>query len=194
MVSWGGCMMPLRKRHPGARSARTISRQADRILEEARARERDYESKGLRSVTISRDALIRELTHAIEHSPFLTQIGWGPAARGSTFPLDFGIMNPDPWPYSEANLGLCVYWGVGTGIGSAGESLQVADEAIGIFAVELGTLNSSASPYIIDASHVLPATLAPGASRIEMSYLLYEVNSFDACMVLKRGTLSMGIT
>ncbi|WP_309072408.1 hypothetical protein [Arthrobacter sp.] len=103
-------------------------------------------------------------------------------------------MNPDPWPYSEANLGLCVYWGVGTGIGSAGESLQVADEAIGIFAVELGTLNSSASPYIIDASHVLPATLAPGASRIEMSYLLYEVNSFDACMVLKRGTLSMGIT
>ncbi|MGF9664254.1 DUF2382 domain-containing protein [Arthrobacter crystallopoietes] len=74
-------MMQLRKRHPRARSARTISRQADRILEEARARERDYESKGFRSVTISRDDLIRELTHATEHSPFLTQIGRGPAER-----------------------------------------------------------------------------------------------------------------
>ncbi|MCU1549120.1 MAG: hypothetical protein JWO29_2071 [Arthrobacter sp.] len=186
--------MRLRKRRPRARSTRTISRQADRILEEARARERDYESEGLRSVTISRDDLIRELTHATGHSPFLTQIGWGNAVRGSTFTLNFGIMNPDPWPYSEANLGLCVYWGVGTGIGSAGESLQIADEAIGVFAVELGTLNWSASPYYIDASHFLPTTLAPGASRIEMSYLLYEVNAFDACVVLKRGTLSIGIT
>ena len=89
--------MRLRKYRPKARSTRTISRQADRILEETRARERDYERRGLRSVTISRDELIRELTHAGEHSPFLTQIGWGPAIRGSTFYLDFGIMNPDPW-------------------------------------------------------------------------------------------------
>ena len=159
--------MRLRKYRPKARSTRTISRQADRILEETRARERDYERRGLRSVTISRDELIRELTHAGEHSPFLTQIGWGPAIRGSTFYLDFGIMNPDPWYYDEGNLGLCVYWGVGTGTGSTGESLQIAEEAIGVFAVELGTLNPSTSPHIINASHFLPTTLAPGASRIE---------------------------
>jgi hypothetical protein len=186
--------MRLRNRRPRVRSTRAISRQADRILEEARARERDYESGGFRSVTISRDDLIRELTHAGEHSPFLTQIGWGPAVRGSIFYLDFGIMNPDPWYYDEANLGLCVYWGVGAGTGSVGESLQIADGAIGVFAVELGVLNGSASPHIIDASHFLPTTLAPGASRIEMSYLLYEVNAFAACVVLKRGTLSMRIT
>jgi len=186
--------MCLRKRRPRARSTRAIGRHADRILEEAKARERAYESRGLRSATLSRDDLIRELTHAGEHSPFLTSIGWGSAVRGSTFYLDFGIMNPDPWYYDEGNLGLCVYWGVGTGIGSVGESVQIADGAIGVFAVELGVLNWSPSPYIINASHVLPTTLAPGASRIEMSYLLYEVNAFDACVVLKRGTLSMRIT
>lgn len=183
-----------RKRRLKARSTRAISRQADRILEEAKARKRDYESRGIRSVTISRDDLIRELTHAGEHSPFLTSIGWGSAVRGSSFYLDFGIMNPDPWYYYEGNLGLCVYWGVGTGTGSVGESLQMADPAIGVFAVELGYLNGSPTPYTINASHVLPTTLAPGASRIEMSYLLYEVNAFDACVVLKRGTLSMKIT
>lgn len=183
-----------RKRRPRARSTRAISRQADRILEEARARERDYDREGFRTVTINRDDLIRELTHDTGHSPFLTQIGWGPAVRGSTFSLNFGIMNPDLGFYSEANLGLSVYWGVGTGIGSTGESLQIADEAIGVYAVELGTLNPSASPHYIDASHFLPTTLAPGGSRSELSYLLYEVNAFSACVVLKRGTLSIRIT
>jgi hypothetical protein len=183
-----------KRRRTTSRAAREITRQADRILEEAAIKTKEFEKQGLRSITLPRAELIRKLSGSTAHSPFLTQIGWGNAVRGSTFPLNFGIMNPDSWPYSENNLGLCVYWGPGTGVADPGESLLAADKALGVRAVELGILNASASPYYISASHVLPATLAAGGTRSDVSYLLYAINAFDASLVLERGSLSVAIS
>jgi hypothetical protein len=90
------------------RSAREIARHADRILDEAAARAKELEKQGLRTVTLPRTELIRKLGGRTAHSPFLTQVGWGNAVRGSTFALRFGLMNPDPFPY-EDTVGLCVY-------------------------------------------------------------------------------------
>jgi hypothetical protein len=176
-----------------ARAARAIARHADHILKEAAAKERDLARQGLRTVTLSREQLIRKLSEKTAHSPFLTQIGWGNAVRGSTFYLTFGIMNPDPYPYDEGNLSLCVYWGAGTGVGSPGEALLAADRALGVIAVELGILNASATPHYISAAHVLPATLATGAVRSDLSYLMYTINAFGPIVVLERGTLSIAI-
>lgn len=185
--------MPPKRRRTKPRSAREIARHADRILEEAAAKAKDFEEQGLRSVTLARADLVRKLSRKTAHSPFLTQIGWGRAVRGTTFPLSFGIMNPDPWPYDEGNLALCVYWGPGTGLAEPGQSLLAADPALGVQAIELGVLNASPSPYYITASHVLPATLAAGNSRSEVSYFLYAMDSFDTCVVLERGSLSVAI-
>jgi hypothetical protein len=170
-----------------------VARHADRILEESAARELELKAQGLRVVTLPRAELIRKLSGKTAHSPFLTQLGWGRAVRGSTFVLNFGIMNPDPLVYSEFDLGLCVYWGTGTGVGDPGVSILAADPAVGVRAIELGFLNASASPYYISADHVLPAALAAGNSRSELSYLLYLVNAFDANEVLERGSISISI-
>jgi hypothetical protein len=189
----GGLVPTAKKRSRPKRSAREIARHADQVLEEAAARARDFEKRGMRSVTLPRGELIRKLTRKTAHSPFFTQVGWGAAVRGTTFPLSFGIMNPDPWYYFEANLALCVYWGTGAGLATPGESLLLADKALGVMAIDLGTLNASPSPYYISASHVLPATLAAGNSRSEVNYFLYEMNSFDALVLLERGSLSIAI-
>jgi hypothetical protein len=170
-----------------------VARHADRILEESAVKERELKAQGLRVVTLPRAELIRKLSGKTAHSPFLTQIGWGIAVRGSTFVLNFGIMNPDPLVYSEANLGLCIYWGTGTGVGDAGVSILAADAAVGVRAIDLGFLNASASPYYVSANHVLPAALAAGNHRSELSYLLYLVHSFDASVVLERGSISIAI-
>ena len=182
-----------KKRSRPKRSAREIARHADQILEEAAAKAREYEKKGMRWVTLPRDELIKKLARKTAHSPFFTSVGWGNAVRGTTFPLSFGIMNPDPWYYFEANLGLCVYWGTGAGLAKPGESLLLADKALGVMAIELGTLNASPSPYYITANHVLPATLAGGNSRSEVNYFMYDMNSFDALVVLERGSLSIAV-
>ena len=182
-----------KKRSRPKRSAREIARHADQILEEAAVKAREFEKRGMRSVTLPRDQLIRKLGRKTAHSPFITQVGWGAAVRGATFPLNFGIMNPDPWYYFEANLALCVYWGTGNGLATPGESLLLADKALGVRAVELGTLNASTSLYYISADHVLPATLAAGSSRSEVNYFMYDMNSFDALVLLERGSLSIAI-
>ena len=186
--------MPIaKKRSRPKRSAREIARHADQILEEAAAKAREFEKKGMRSVTVQREELIRKLARKSAHSPFFTQVSWGPAVRGATFVLNFGIMNPDPWVYSEANLGLCVYWGTGAGLATPGESLLLADKALGVMAVGLGTLNPSTSAYYISANHALPATLAAGNSRSEVNFFMYDMNSFDGLVVLERGSLSVSI-
>ena len=187
--------MPASKKRPRRpkRSARELARHADQILEEAAAKAREFEKRGMTSVTLPRDRLIRKLSGRSAHSPFFTQVGWGSAVRGANFPLSFGIMNPDPWYYFEANLALCVYWGTGNGLATPGESLLLADKALGVMAIELGILNASPSPYYISANHVLPASLAGGNSRSEVNYFLYEMNSFDAGVVLERGSLSIAI-
>ena len=175
------------------RSAREIARHADRILAEAFVKSKEFEKRGLRTVTLPRAVLIRKLSGKAAHSPFLTSISWGNAVRGTTFPLSFGIMNPDPWAYFEANLALCVYWGTGTGVAPPGESLLAADPALGVRAVDVGILNSSPSPYYVSASHLLPATLAPGSNRSDVSYLLYAIDSFAVSVFLERGSLSVAI-
>ena len=186
--------MPIaKKRSRPKRSAREIARHADQILEEAAARAREFEKKGMRWVTLPRDQLIKRLARKSAHSPFFTSVGWGPAVRGAAFVLNFGIMNPDPWYYFEANLGLCVYWGTGAGLATPGESLLLADKALGVMAIDLGTLNASTSPYYIPANHVLPAALAGGNSRSEVNYFMYDMNAFDALVVLDRGSLSVSI-
>jgi len=182
-----------KKRSRPKRSAREIARHADQILEEAAAKAREFEKKGMRCVTLPRDQLITKLARKTAHSPFFTQVGWGPAVRGATFVLNFGVMNPDPWVYSEANLGLCVYWGTGAGLATPGESLALADKALGVMAVNLGILNPSASAYYISANHALPAALAAGNSRTEVNYFMYNMDSFDALVVLERGSLSIAI-
>jgi hypothetical protein len=182
-------------KRPGIRlrTAREIARHAERILEEAAAAARQFEKQGIRSATLSRAELMRKLSGKTAHSPFLTQVGWGNAVRGSTFALRFGIMNPDPRPYDEATLAMCVYWGPGTGVADPGESLLAADQAFGVRAVNLGILNPSPSLQFIIADHVLPTGLAAGASRSDVSYLLYSVNAMDAGIVLERGSLSVAI-
>jgi hypothetical protein len=175
------------------RSAREIAKHADQILESAARKKLEYDKQGLRSVTLPRAELIEKLTGKMAHSPFLTQVGWGPAIRGANFVLNFGIMNPDPRPYDEANLGLSVYWGPANGVASPGESLLAADKALGVLAIDLGVLNPSASLYYVSANHVLPAGLAAGGSRSDVSYLLYEINAFRASVVLERGSLSVAI-
>ena len=78
-------------------TARDVAEQADRILADALKRERDYKRKGMSSVTLPRDELIRKLRGRTAHSPFHPD-RLGNPVRGSTFVLNFGLMNPDPWP------------------------------------------------------------------------------------------------
>jgi len=175
-------------------SARQLELRADELLKGLAANSRDFAKQGMRSVTLPRAELIRKLSGKTAHSPFLTQIGWGNAVRGSMFGLRFVIMNPDPYPWDEANLGLCVYWGPGTGLMEPGDSILAADPAVGVLAIELGTLNPSATPYNISAAHALPAGFSPTTSRNEVSYQLYLMNSFSAGVLLERGSLSVAIT
>jgi hypothetical protein len=185
----------MKKKMPGKIfGARKIAQHADRILEELGEKSREYTRRGMRSVTLPRAELIRKLSGKTAHSPFLTGIGWSNAVRGSLFEIGFSIMNPDPMPYSEANLGLSVYWGPSTGLLEPGESVLAADPALGVFAIELGTLNASPSPYYISADHLLPVALAAGRPRSEVSYLLYTMDSWSQNVLLERGSLSVAIS
>lgn len=83
-------------------------------------------------------------------------------------------MNPDPHPWDEANLGLSVYWGPGTGVMEPGDSILAADPAVGVLA-----------PYNISAAHALPAGFSPTTSRNEVSYQLYTMNSFGVGTLLE---------
>jgi hypothetical protein len=184
----------MKRKAPGKSiGARKLGQHAEVVLNELAASTREFAKKGLRSVTLPRAELIRKLSGKTAHSPFLVQISWGNAVRGSMFSLHFGIMNPDPWPYDEGNLGLSVYWGPGTGVAESGESVLAADRALGVLAIELGTLNASATPYSISASHLLPAGLAANGARSEVSYLLYTMEAFGPGVLLERGSLSVAI-
>jgi len=186
----------MKKRRVAAKtgSARRLARHADDILKEMDANARDFAKQGMRSVTLPRAELIRKLSGKTANSPFLTQIGWGQAIRGSIFGIRFVIMNPDPFPWDEANLGLSVYWGPGTGLMEPGDSILAADPTVGVLAIELGTMNPSATPYNISAAHALPAGFSLNTNRNEISYQLYTMNSFGIGTLLERGSLSVAIT
>ncbi|MBC7790683.1 MAG: hypothetical protein H7Z74_12105 [Anaerolineae bacterium] len=171
------------------RSRREIALHADRILKVAAERAKSGEAKGLSTVILPRAELIKKLSRRSAHSPFLTHIGWGLAVRGSNFPLSFGVMNPDPWPYSDGNLGLCIYWGPAGGITEPGLSMLNADKPPGVLAVTIGYLNASPTPYDLSADHIIPLTARGG--RNDLSYLLYSTDSWQAGTLLERGSIDV---
>lgn len=102
MVSRKSKSRPGKRRGP---STRELTEQADRILEDALQRQREYQRLGIMSATISRAELIHKLSGKTAHSPFLTQISWSHAVRGSTFLVNFGLMNPDPFVGAARAMG-----------------------------------------------------------------------------------------
>jgi hypothetical protein len=174
-------------------SGRAIAEQADRILEEARQREQEYARLGMTSVTISRAELILNLSGKTAHSPFLTQIGMSNAVRGATFLISFGLMQPDGWMvYSESNLGLCYCWSDGGGLTDPGLTLLQAEPSVGVIQVDIGTLNSAPMPYNLSSTHLIPTTFRLGPA--DLNYFLYMPHAFDSAVLLKRGTLRVGVT
>ena len=174
------------------RSARELAEQADRILADALERERDYERKGMSSVTLPRDELIRKLSGKTAHSPFLSQIGWGAAIRGSTFVLNFGLMNPDPRPYEIANLGLCFCYSDAGALTDPGLTLLRAEPSIGVVQVEIGILNGAPMPYYLSADHAIPGGFRAGPA--DVNYFLYEPSAFAEGVLLERGTIRVEVT
>ena len=173
-------------------SAREIAEQADRILEDALQREREHERLGMTSVTISRAELIRKLSGKTANSPFLTQIGRSNAVQGTTFLLNFGVMNPDPWPYSDANLGLCYCWSDAGGITDPASTLLRAEPSIGVRQVPIGYLNASAMPYYLSSTHDIPATFRLGPADI--NWFLYQPDPWNPSVLLSRGTIRVEVT
>lgn len=169
-----------------------IRRHADRILAEAHAQAEKDLKAGLRTVIISRKELITNLSGKTAHSPFVTSIGWGNIVRGQTFGLSFSLMNPDPFPYEDLNLGLLVWWTPAGGVMSVGESVAAADQIIGLRPVEIGILNGSPNPYTLSAAHLIPAAARPG--RNDLNYVLHTVDPFADAVVLKRGVLGLVIS
>lgn len=176
----------------GRPSAREVEAQADRILAEAAKRERQFKRKGMRSVTIGRDDLIRKLRGEAAHSPFFTQVGWGPAVRGSTVALSFGVMNPDPFPYDNGNLGLCFCYADAGTLTDPGMTLLRAEPSIGVRQVDLGLMNASATPYYVSAAHDIPAGFRLGPA--DLNYFLYQPDAWKAGTLLERGTVRFDVT
>ena len=173
-------------------SASVIAAQADRILADARKQERENARKGMKTVTISRAALIAKLSGKTAHSPFLTQVGWGAAVRGSIFVLNFGLVNPDPWPYENANLALCYCWANGAALAEPGLALLGAEPAVGVRQVEMGILNTAATPYYLAADHAIPTTFQVGPA--DLNYFLYRPEAWTAGVLLERGTIRVDVT
>jgi hypothetical protein len=187
--------MVKRKRKSTARkrpSAREIAEHADRILEDAREREREHKRMGMTTVIIPRDELIEKLRGKTAHSPFLTSIGRSNAVRGTTFLLNFGVMNPDPYPYFEANLAICYCWCDAGGLADPGTTLLLANPSVGIRQVPIGILNSSPMPYYLADTHDIPANFRPGPA--DLNYFMYAPNAFTPAVLLLRGTMRVVVT
>ncbi len=174
------------------RSARDIAEQADRILAEAREREREYERKGMSSVTLPRDELIRKLSGKTAHSPFISSIGWGGAVRGSTFVLIFWLVNPDPRPYEILNLGLCFCYSDAGAVTDPGLTLLRAEPSIGVRQVDIGILNWAPTPYSLSANHPIPSGFRVGPA--DLNWFLYAPDSFAQGALLERGTIRVQVT
>jgi hypothetical protein len=173
-------------------SARALAKHADRILADTLEHEREYASQGMSCATLSRAELIRKLSGRTAHSPFLTQISWGPAVRGSSFGLNFGLMNPDSWPYEIGNLGLCFCYSDAGSLTELGLTLLRADPSIGVRQVEIGILNASPMPYYLPAAHSIPAGFRLGPA--DVNYFLYAPDPFAQGVLLERGTIRVEVT
>jgi hypothetical protein len=179
------------KKRPHRRTTKEIKRLADRILADAEARAEKDAKEGIKTVIISRKELVKNLAGKTAHSPFINSIGWGPCVRGNNFHLSFEIMNPDPFPWEDDNLGLLVWWSPAGGVMSIGESVAAADQVIGVRPVAIGIMNGSTSTYNLSADHLIPTATRPG--RNDLNYALYTVDAFADAVVLKRGTLGVTI-
>jgi hypothetical protein len=176
---------PKRKRPRSA--VRAVAQQADQILEEARNRELEYSRLGIKTVTISREELIRSLRGKTAHSPFIAWISYSNAVRGGNFVINFAIMQPDPWPYEEGNLGLCYCWSDAGGLADPGIALLRADPAVGVVQVPIGTLNTATMPYDLSSTHLVPNSFNLGPA--DLNYFLYAPDAFGPATLLKRGTI-----
>ncbi len=172
-------------------SGRALAEHADRILADALERANEYERQGFHSATIPRADLIAKLSGRTAHSPFITQVGWGNAVRGATFVLDFGLMNPDPFPYEIGNLGLCFCYADAGALSDPGMTLVRAEPSVGIVQVEIGTLNGAPTAYYLDAIHTIPATFRTGPA--DLDYFLYQPDPFAAGVLLERGTIRIDV-
>jgi hypothetical protein len=173
-------------------SSRAIAEHADRILADALKREREFQRQGWVTVTISRAELIQKLSGKTAHSPFLTQISRSNAVRGSTFMMNFGVMNPDPWQYDDQNLGICYCWSDAGGLTDPGSTLLRADPSIGVKQVSIGTLNSAAMPYYLPTLCDIPSTFRLGPS--DVNWFLYQPDPFAPAVLLSRGTMRIVVT
>lgn len=174
-------------------SPRSIAQQADRILEDARQREKEYARLEMTSVTISRAELILGLSGKTAHSPFLTQIGMSGAVRGATFLISFTVMQPDGFMvYFESNLGLCYCWSDAGGLADPGQTLLLAEPSVGVIQVDIGTLNSAPMPYTLSSTHLIPTNFRLGPA--DLNFFLYMPDAFGPAVLLKRGTLRLVVT
>ncbi len=164
---------------------------ADRILEEASEHEREFELKGMTSRTLPRAELIEKLSGRTAHSPFITQIGLGAPVRGSMFVLQFGLMNPDSWPYWIGNMGLCFCYADAGTLSDPGSTLLRAEPSVGVRQVEFGYLNAATTLYYLPADHLIPAGFRAGPA--DLNYFLYAPDAFAAGVLLERGTLRLDV-
>jgi hypothetical protein len=175
------------------RSPKAVAEHADRILEDARRREQEYARVGMTTVTISRSELILGLSGKTAHSPFLTQIGYSNAVRGTTFLIDFGVMQPDGWMvYSESNFGICYCWSDAGGLMDPSGTLAQADPTVGVIQVSIGNLNSSPTVYYLSSTHPIPATFRLGPA--DLNWFMYMPDAFGPAVLLKRGTIRVVVT
>jgi hypothetical protein len=147
----------------------------------------------MRTVIISREELIRNLSGQTTHSPFLTSIGYSNAVRGTNFLIDFGVMQPDGWMvYEEANLGLCYCWSDAGGLTDPGLTLLRAEPTVGVIQVPIGILNSAPMPYYLSSIHPVSSSFRLGPA--DLNYFLYLPDAFAPAVLLKRGTIRLVVS
>ncbi len=171
---------------------RELAEWADRILEDASEHEREFERKGMTSRTLPRAELIEKLSGRTAHSPFLTQIGLGAPVRGSILVLQFGLMNPDSWPYWIANMGLCFCYADAGALSDPGSALLRAEPSVGVQQVDFGYLNAATTPYYLSADHLIPAGFRAGPA--DLNWYLYAPDAFAPGVLLQRGTIRIEVT
>ncbi len=143
------------------------------------------------SRTLPRAELIEKLSGRTAHSPFLTQIGLGAPVRGSILVLQFGLMNPDSWPYWIANMGLCFCYADAGALSDPGSALLRAEPSVGVQQVDFGYLNAATTPYYLSADHLIPAGFRAGPA--DLNWFLYAPDAFAPGVLLERGTIRIEV-
>ena len=173
-------------------TARDVAEQADRILADALKRERDYKRKGMSSVTLPRDELIRKLRGqdrplAVPHPDRLGQSRAGIDVRAELRahePGPVAVRQREPRP-------VLLLLGCRRRDGARADALLRAEPSVGIRQVDLGTLNTAPMPYLLSANHTIPAGFRVGPA--DLDYFLYTPDSWAAGVLLMRGTIRLDV-